>query len=156
MKDTLPLPFDQVADARDAEHKPITKKDGAHEGARRRDEGIAAATLCKEEVGMRDDAAFLAAILKSENQESTTDDSVDDLALQFADGGKWRGASPLRLARMGIIEDTGRSVRSCRPSRNATKITVWRLRDRAKAEDRLGWLTIVINALDRARAEGLL
>lgn len=50
---------------------------------------------------------------------------------------RWRGDVPGALARAGIIRDTGRTVRSCRPEAHARRLPVWELADPAAA---VAWL----------------
>jgi hypothetical protein len=55
---------------------------------------------------------------------STTDDIVDDLAARHHDGGRWRGAVTLELARRRLIVRVGYAP-SARPSRHGSPIAVW-------------------------------
>lgn len=107
----------------------ISKHEGAERGEQLRDKGIERAVTGRELQVMTDELAFLDALAKSPDGTATSDDAVADLSKKFRDGGKWRGSTPLRLARKGLIRDAG-YVRSCRPSRHRTKITVWAIADR--------------------------
>ncbi|MEX1230750.1 MAG: hypothetical protein WEB58_10945 [Planctomycetaceae bacterium] len=145
MKDNLQLPFEQVADVGNGHKKPMTKRDGARAGARLRDHGMTVATLWRDELLFAQEAAFLRALLASPDGTATTDD-VGDIAGKYADGGKWRGSIPKRLATMGIIEAVG-AVKSVRPARHRGLVTRWKLCDRDKAEARLAWLERILSAL---------
>ena len=113
-----------------------------------RDEGVMRATLNRRELIDRDELRFLDAL--AANGEGTTDDAVDDLSAKFGDGGKWRGAIPLRLAREGLIVRTG-VVKSARTHRHRGWLAVWSVRDRQAVDARRFALRTMLAALDAAR-----
>ena len=125
-----------------------SKADAARQGELFRDAGVMRATLNRREMIDREELRFLD--FQAENGEATTGDTVDDLADEFGDGGKWRGSIPLRLAREGLIVEAGWK-RSCRPSRHRSKITRWAIADREAVDRRRFALRTMLAALDAAR-----
>ena len=125
-----------------------SKADAARLGELLRDAGVMRATLNRREMIDREELRFLDC--QAENGEATTDDTVDDLADEFGDGGKWRGSIPLRLAREGLIVEAGWK-RSCRPSRHRSKITRWAIANREAVDRRRFALRTMLAALDAAR-----
>lgn len=115
----------------------ISPTDGARFGAALREQGIALATSSRNREWMvcRGTLAFLEALLASPDGTGTTDAATSDLAAEYSDGGKWRGAIPKRLAADRLIEKAD-VVLSCRPARHRGYVTLWRLRDRSAAEAR--------------------
>ncbi len=125
-----------------------TRTAATRQGELLRDAGLMRATLNRREMIDREELRFLDCL--AANGEATTDDTVDDLADEYGDGGKWRGSIPLRLAREGLIVEAGWK-RSCRPSRHRSKITRWAIANR-EAVDRLRFaLRTMLDALDAAR-----
>lgn len=72
--------------------------------------------------------ALLRAIRRNPERTATTDDATSDVSMQYADGGRWRGSVPQRLALDGLIERVG-TVKSTRPSRHCGYVAVWGGRD---------------------------
>ena len=112
----------------------ITQKEGLSLGEIRRDAGLLRAVTGRRFRLMRDELAFIDALLRHPDGAST-DDSVADLAKPFGDGGRWRGSVPLGLARDGLIHRVG-WVASCRPSRHRGPVSLWAVRNRDALERR--------------------
>ena len=124
------------------------KTAAARQGELFRDEGMMLAALNRRELIDRDELRFLDAL--AVNGEGTTDDAVDDLLGKFGDGWKWRGSIPLRLAREGLIEQTG-FTRSARSHRHRGTLFVWSIRNRPAVDARRFTLRTMLAALDAAR-----
>jgi len=103
----------------------ITPEQGRQQGEALRDAGMALAARRQEWLINRDSLAMLLAIRRSPDRTASTDDAVDDLADQYADGGRWRGMVPQRLSRAGLIIPAG-AIKSARPSRHRGFVTLWR------------------------------
>ena len=124
------------------------KTAAARQGSLFRDAGVLLATANRRELIDGDELRFLDVM--AANGEATTDDSVDDLSLKFADHGKWRGSIPLRLAREGLIERTG-IIKSLRSHRHRGWLAIWSVRDRPAVDARRHMLRTMLAALDAAR-----
>ncbi len=124
------------------------KTTAARQGELFRDEGAKLAALNRHEAVIADELRFLNALC--ENDEATTDDAVDDLSAKFADGGKWRGSIPLRLARDGLIERVG-AANSLRKHRHRGLLRIWRIRNRVAVDARRFTLRTMLAASDAAR-----
>ena len=94
------------------------------EGERRRDAGMALAAERRQQLIWKSQLALLDAIRSREDRTSTTDFATDSLEHQYSDGGRWRGAVPARLVKLGLIRKVG-VVSSARPSRHAGYLSVW-------------------------------
>jgi hypothetical protein len=125
-----------------------SKANASRLGELLREAGVMRATLNCRELIDREELRFLDCV--AANGEVTSDDTVNDLADEYGDGGKWRGAIPLRLAREGLIVAAGWK-RSCRPSRHGSKITRWAIADREAVDRRRFTLRTKLAALDAAQ-----
>jgi len=67
---------------------------------------------------------------------ATLDEAADLAGLTPDVGQRWRAAAPLMLVRAGLIRSVG-YVRSVRPRRHSSPVTLWTLGDREAAES---WL----------------
>ncbi len=114
---------------------PLDKSTGRRRGEQRRDTGMAFASLRKHRQIWQGSVAFIDSMLTHPAHEATTDDAVTDFGEAFADGGKWRGSIVRDLARLHLIVDSGRSVKSCREHRHGARIVVWRAVDLGKLAD---------------------
>lgn len=72
-----------------------------------RDQGMELAARRKEWLIRRDTLRFLDALMAGPDRTASMDDTEDDLAAEFGDGGKWRGSVVRGLASQGLIEMTG-------------------------------------------------
>jgi hypothetical protein len=86
------------------------------------------ASLRKEHSIKRGQLAMLQAGMSRSDRHCTSDDMPTDLAAEYADGGKWVGPAVQTLALARIIERIG-NAKSARPSRHATEVKRWRVRD---------------------------
>jgi hypothetical protein len=99
---------------------------------------------------------FLAALLASPDGTATTDDatSVAELLGKRPRGGRYVGATTNRLAIVRIIAPLRSAdgcrvyVKSRRPARHATPISVWRLLDAAAAARRVAELRRQLSVTD--------
>lgn len=92
--------------------------------------------------------ALLRAILATDDGTATIDVATDDLTHQFAGGGKWRGTVVSALARRRIFERIG-DRKSDRPTRDRGYLSLWRLRDRDKAQREIERLTAWLSAVEK-------
>ena len=129
----------------------MERTDGARLGAQLRDAGVYRATTGRRHLLLRDELAFVEALLRNPAGAST-DDAVTDLAQTFDDGGRWRGSIPLGLAREKIIHRVG-WVQSCRPSRHRGTVSLWAATDISKVERRRLELRAMLTALDNLKKE---
>lgn len=125
----------------------MTPKEGREKGERRAERGIKRAAFQHDAEIARDELRLLEKMLANPDAVFTTDDTVDDLAVKFADGGNWRAniVTPLRNAK--IITSCG-AKKSCRPSRNAGLTTCWKLIDAPQAEIRCAELRLLLQSLN--------
>lgn len=148
-------PSDQPPDRRQRPLDwPIDRDALRGDGERRRDAGVAAAA-CPKALRVRvGQVALLDALIRSPDGTATIDDATppDDLRDAFADGGRWRGAIPLSLARDGLIEKVAAGA-SLRPSRHAGVRYVWRVVDRPKAIIARGRIAAAIEASQTTAAD---
>lgn len=124
----------------------MERVDGKRLGELARDAGIARAASGRQVRLMRDELAFIDSLFRLPDG-ATTDDSVTDLALPFADGGRWRGSIPMGLARDGLIHRIG-WVASCRLSRHRGPVSLWAVANRDALEHRATTLRAILTALD--------
>ncbi|MDZ4849419.1 MAG: hypothetical protein SGI77_08990 [Pirellulaceae bacterium] len=126
-------------------------------GDARKLRGMMLAADRRAELVAASQVALLQALLASADSTATVDDATADLTEKFADGGRWRGSIPSRLARLRIIERVG-DCKSDRPSRHRAYVSRWLLRDREQAQheiDRLSrWLDATKNPLSAATDAG--
>lgn len=94
---------------------------------------LAASPLSRAVLIVRTKVAMVRALLTSPDGTATSDDTVEELGAEFADGGKWRGGVFSDLSSAGIMEGIGYRL-SVRPSRHRAPIAVWRLVNRGRAE----------------------
>lgn len=125
----------------------LTPAEGAAAGAVRRDAGIVLAEQNRERLVCRGTLALVEALLASPDGTATTDAATSDIDATYADGGRWRGGIPKRLAADRFIERAG-VVSSCRPARHAGYTTVWRIRDRRGLEARRDSLRARLAAIE--------
>jgi hypothetical protein len=122
----------------------ITATQGRAEGDARMLAGIALASLRKEHRIKSAQVAMIQAGLGREDRLCSSDDMAADLAEEYSDGGKWIGAAVHSLALARIVDRVG-NVKSSRPSRHATEVKVWRIRDDFKARLFVQALTLWLN-----------
>ena len=115
-------------------------------GDARKQRGMTLSADRRAELVAAGQVALLRALLVSADATATVDNATADLSEKFANGGKWRGSIPSRLARQRIIERVG-DMKSDRPSRHRGYVSLWRLRDIKQALteiDRLSrWLDVL-------------
>jgi hypothetical protein len=111
-----------------------TSRDLIAEGECRRESGMELAAARRPDRVTSGRWAMVNALLLSPDGTATIDaaTSPDELATEFPDGGKWRGAVVLSLLRDGMAEVVG-TVRSIRPSRHRGYVSLLRLTDRESA-----------------------
>jgi hypothetical protein len=109
-------------------------RDLVAQGECRRDVGMSLAAERRPDRVALGRLAMVDALLRSPDGTATIDAATppDELAAEFADGGKWRGAVVLSLIRDGVAVITG-TRRSVRPSRHRGYVSVLQLIDRTKA-----------------------
>lgn len=115
-------------------------------GEARKQRGMTISAEYRAELVASGQVAFLRALLASSDGTATVDHATADLSAKFANGGKWRGSIPSRLARQRIIERVG-DTKSDRPSRHRGYVSLWRLLDRDKARQEIDRLTKWLDAI---------
>lgn len=111
------------------------KSPGLIEGERRKERKLSVLAARRELYVMRGRRALLTKLI--DDDAATTDIVRDAVTLPKELDPKLFGAVPGPLAMAGIIRADG-FAKTCRPKAHARPVTVWRLVDRAKAEQ---WLT---------------
>lgn len=110
------------------------QRKGLQEGERRRDAAQATLEARRHAIVRKGQRALLITLL--ERETATADDVRAAIELPPEIGAKCLGAVPGTLARAGIIDRAGFAA-TTRPNAHARPVSVWRLRDRAAAEQ---WL----------------
>jgi hypothetical protein len=117
---------------------------GRNEGEHRRDESCDHTNRAHRRQVLEYQRAFLEAVLQ--NGSATADDAAHDLALRYADGGKWVGAATQELARAGVIVRV-EVTHSCRTPRHAGLLWRWRAASEGTARLVLGLLRLQLAVL---------
>jgi hypothetical protein len=129
------------------------------EGERRRDVGMALAAARRPDKVSLGRLAMVRALLSAPDGIATIDDATgpEELAAEFDDGGKWRGAVTRSLVNDGLAVIVG-TTRSRRPSRHRGYVAELRLLDRSKAVDYLRRMSAALalyNATPNAVTNGV-
>lgn len=103
---------------------PTNRQSNRAAGQNRKDAGMSLAASRRQLAIWRGQLSLLEAIRRSPDRQASTDDTVDDLGAEWADGGRWRGSIPKPLAKAGLIRKAG-VVESSRASRHRGLLTQW-------------------------------
>lgn len=119
------------------------------EGERLRDEGMNRAAARRPDRVTLGRLAMLRALLHAPDGTGSLDDATppDELAAQYADGGKWRGQVVRSLIADDFVEQVG-YVKTIRPAGHRRPIALLRLTDRNRATLHLSRITAVLSAHD--------